>query len=318
MIPVHLVGRLWTQPDFLRLTRLDANWAKQNVPEESLDASSGSLIFTGSTQQLRSVMVQHADDSAAMTPAWYLCRPAADCGPRVVNAELRDRPDNTNVLEGAGWFFVGRGDYEKALALFRRYADLEPTDASSREQVGFVRLFQRDFPEARKEFAAAGKLDAKEQSPDVLIGITHFLEGNYAEAHKIFARLQATPDSDWSVTLIVLDYASQARLGRSKQAEAFLSQQMARFVGSEDDELLLLRATGRIKDFSPHFTDEDLENGEGVLYALVRATKGDREAARHALQETVNRVARNNPFLLGAKIELERLDASGVMPKPKP
>jgi hypothetical protein len=46
--------------------------------------------------------------------------------------------------------------------------------------------------------------------------------------------------------------------------------------------------------------------------------KGDQEGARQALQETVSKVARNSPFFLAAKIELERLDASGGKPKPKP
>jgi Flp pilus assembly protein TadD len=313
MVPVHVVGPVWVQPDFVRLARLDANWAKQEMPEESRDSSSGSLIFTGSTQQLRSTMAQHADDSAAMTAAWYLCRPGADCGLKLVEDELARGPDVPSVLDDAASFFAGRGDYDKALALARRHAELQPADATVREEVGWARLCLRDFPGARADFGVAGKLDPKDQSPDLLIGASYFLEGNYSESHKIFAKHQSSPD-DAAAMLIVLDYASLTRLGRSKQAEAFLSEQMARLVASEDDQLFLLRAAGRIKDFSPHFTDEDLENGQGVLYALMRSAKGDRESARQALQETVNKVARNSPFFVAAKIELERLDTSGVKP----
>ncbi len=53
----------------------------------------------------------------------------------------------------------------------------------------------------------------------------------------------------------------------------------------------------------------------GVFYALVRLAKGDRQAARQALAETVKRVKPVSPIVLGAKIELERLNASE--PKPK-
>jgi hypothetical protein len=75
--------------------------------------------------------------------------------------------------------------------------------------------------------------------------------------------------------------------------------------------VLLLRATGRVKDFSPsRFTEDELERSDGALYALVRLAKGDRESARQALEATLDSVDKGNPVYLGAKIELERLDAN--------
>ena len=275
LLPLHFIGRVGVESDFIRLTRLDANWTKQNVPEVSRESSGGSIVFTGTTQQLRSMIGPRADDSAVMTSPWYLCRPSADCGLRVVNDELKYSPDNADVLQGAGWFFVRGGQYDKALPLLRHYAELNPADASPRALIGLVQLFHKDFPAARSELTAAARLEPKDQDFGSMIAISYFLEGNYPEAHKIFARLEPSHDFG-SAMLIVLDYASLHRMGRSKQAEAFLSEQMAHLVAGEQDQLLLLRITGSIKDSAANFTKNELEEGHGVLYALGAGSPGKR------------------------------------------
>jgi tetratricopeptide (TPR) repeat protein len=308
MVGVHVVGRVWPQPDFVRLAQLGPAWTKRNVPEELRDSSAGPLVFTGSTLQLRDLMAKHADDPAAMTSAWYLCRAGVECGQRIVEDELARAPDEPSVLHDAAQFYSDQGNYAKALALLQKRAALEPADASNRLEVGLQRLFLRDFPGARDDFAAAANLNPTIE-PDGWVPVSYFLEGKYAAAHQALLRLESLPDSG-SALLIVLDYASLHRMGRDKQAEAFLSERMAHLVAAEDEQLFLLRATGRIKDYSPDFHDDDLEFGIGDLYALVRLAKGDRESARKALQETVSKVSKGNLAYLGAQIELERLDAN--------
>jgi len=322
---MHVVGRVWPQQDFLRFKRLYSGWVKNHQPEELRAEIGDSVIFTGSTQQLRNIMTQHSDDRTAMSDAWYLCRPGTDCSLQVVEDELTREPDDPDVLHGAAEFRISHGEYDQALLLLGKRLELIPENevADARAGIGVTRFFKRDFAGARADFAAAAKLNPGDQPfDDFLAGISYFLEGNYGEAHKMFADFESlanseahknslrpdSPNSD-SAMLIILDYASLARMGRRKQAESFLAERMARFVGEVDDQVLLLRATGRVKDFTPsRFTEDELERSDGALYALVRLAKGDRAAAREALETTLDKVDKGNPVYLGAKIELERLD----------
>jgi hypothetical protein len=312
VVALHVPGRLWPQQDLIRLTRLNSGWIKENQPEELRMTRGEYTLFTGSTTELRDIMTQHGEDPKAVGSAWYLCRPSADCSSRVVEDELAHEPNDKDVLTGSAVFYGGVEDYGKMILLANKAAELaSPDDASlARDFVGFARLLKRDFPGARSEFAAAQKQDVKPEDragDAALIGISFFLEGRYTEAHAAFAGIKE-PSDDSQPMLMILNYASLVRMGRGKQAEAFLSEQMADFKGKADQQLLLLRSSGRVNDFSPgNFTDDELMQGDGVLYALVRLAKGDRDSARQALESTVSKTPKWDPAYLGAKIELERM-----------
>jgi tetratricopeptide (TPR) repeat protein len=312
---LHMTGRLWPQPDLIRVTRLTGDWVSHNQPEDlRLDIDKFTL-FSGSTAQLREIMTQHSEDPHAMDSAWYLCRPNADCGVRVAEDELARQPDDKDVLSAAAFVYAGAGDYDKAIALLDKAAKLADPDKASeaRTSLGLARLLKRDFSGARSEFNTGEKQGAtpEDRAGDAaFIGITYFLEGKYGEAHTAFAGIKDASD-DSQPMLMILNYASLVRMGHGKQAEAFLSEQTARFEGKADQQLLLLRASGRVKDFSPNnFTDDQLLQGDGVVYALVRLAKGDRDSARLALEITVKKTPKWDPAYLGAKIELERMGAS--------
>lgn len=313
MAAIHMPGRLWVQDGFIRFAALDSHWAEENVMPESRDKRGAATIFTGSTGQLRGVMQEHADDKRALTSAWYLCRPDVDCSLRVVEDELERAPNDPAVLSAAAEYFLDTGNFRRALALQTRDSEIEPADAEARIKLGWIRTCLRDYSPARNDFAAAAKLDPQ-AGAEVLIGISYFMEGNYAEASKVFTKEQASPKTAWAGNM-ALNYVSLARLGRAKEAESFLAHQMAQFVGTEEEQLLLLRATGRIKDYSPHFTDDEIGDGTAVFYALIRSAKGDREGARQALELTVNKLGPNHPFSVGAKLELGRLETTHVTAK---
>jgi tetratricopeptide (TPR) repeat protein len=311
---LHMTGRVWPQQDLLRVTRLKGEWVGHSQPEDLRFDIDKFTLFTGSTVQLREIMTQHAEDPEAMDTEWYLCRPDTDCSLRIADDELARQPNDKNVLSRAAFAYAGAEDYDKALDLLDKAAKLAAPDeiSEARVSVGLARLFKRDFSGARSEFAFGQKQGAKPEdraNTDALIGISYFMEGKYGEAHTAFAGAKE-PSDDIQPMLIILNYASLSRMGRGKQAEAFLSEQTARFEGKADQQLLLLRASGRVKDFSPrNFTDDQLLEGDGVLYALVRLAKGDRDSARQALELTVSKTPKWDPAYLGAKVELERMGA---------
>src|SRR5215470_104057 len=315
LAPLHMTGRLWPHQDLIRVKHLKGEWVGHSQPEELQFDVNKFTLFTGSTAQLRQIMTQHSEDPEAMDTAWYLCRPDVDCSVRVADAELALRPNDTEVISGAALIYAGTGDYDKAIALLNGSSELVPAQARAgiRGLVGLVRMRKRDFAGARSEWAAAEKLntDPQEQGDDALwIGITYFLEGKYGDAHTVFAKLKDPRDSYAAAMRIVLEYASLFRMGRRKQAESFLAGKMASFVGDRDDQLFLLGAAGRINGFSPeHFSDDDLQAGQGVLYALVRLAKDDPKDARVALERSLKTAVKWSPVSLGAEIELERLNA---------
>jgi tetratricopeptide (TPR) repeat protein len=313
---LHMTGRLWPQQDLIRVTRLTGDWVSHNQPEDLRFDMDKFTLFIGSTAQLREIMTQHGDDPQATDSAWYLCRPNVDCSVRVAEDELARQPNDKDVLGDAAIVYAGVEDYDKAIALLDKAAKLAAPDQApeARMSIGVVRLLKRDFSGARSEFAAGQKPGAKPEDrvgDDTLTGISYFLEGKYSEAHTAFAGIKE-PSDDSQPMLMILNYASLVRMGHGKQAEAFLSDQMAHFEGKADQQLLLLRASGRVNDFSPaNFTDDQLLQGDGVLYALVRLAKGDRDSARQALEITVSKTPKWDPAYLGAKIELERMGSSG-------
>jgi hypothetical protein len=313
MAALHMVGRLWPETDLIRITRLQSDWIRESEPEELRATIEKSMLFTGSTTQLREIMTQHGEDPKAMGKAWYFCRPDVDCSRRVVEDELAREPDDKDILTGSAVFYAGVQDYDKTITLAEKAAQVVPPDerAVARMYVGIARLLRRDFSGARTEFAATQKLTEEteiQEDAGCWIGISHFLEGRYAEAHKAFAAITAPQDDTWAM-LVILDYASLVRMGRGKQAKSFLSAQMAQFERDAEQKLLLQRSAGEVKDFLPaNFTDDELVRGDGVFYALVRTAKGDRKAARDALERTVNKAPKWDPVYVGAKIELDRLD----------
>jgi tetratricopeptide (TPR) repeat protein len=316
---LHMTGRLWPQQDLIRVTRLTGDWVSHNQPEDLRFDVDKFTLFSGSTAQLREIMTQHGEDPHAMESAWYLCRPNANCDVRVAEDELARQPDDKDVLSAAAFVYAGAEDYDKAIALLDKAAKLADSDKASeaRTSLGLARLLKRDFSGARGEFTAGEKQAATPEDREgdaAFIGISYFLEGKYSEAHTAFAGIK-DPSDDSQPMLMILTYASLVRMGRGKQAEAFLSEQMAHFKGKADQQLLLLRASGRVNDFSPgNFTDDQLLQGDGVLYALVRLAKGDRDSARQALESTVSKTPKWDPAYLGAKIELERMGSSGAKP----
>lgn len=304
MVPVHLVGRVWVYPTYLRIAMLDSHWVEEHVPEDARVIHSTAVI-TASTDALRKLLFQNEDDERAFVYVWYMCRQGIDCSSQVVEDELKHRPDDPEILHSVADFFIARRNYARAATLLRHRCDLQPDDPSSKEDLGIALLFTGDFNGARREFSAAEALDPH-LVPAQHIVWSYFLEGKFDEAVKTSTDY-LNSGKNFSADPILLAYFSLLRLGRTRQAETLLADQTAKFVGRTQEHLLLLKAQGRVSE--PYWTGHD-----------------DNEIARFQFFDGLNWIARNQPgegrasleraassaekasiIAVAARIELDRL-----------
>lgn len=309
MAPVHLVGRVWVQKDFLRIAFLDSDWVRDHSSEsfrEMVDTpDKDTSIITGSTQELRDFLFQNADNPKALAYAVYLCRPGTDCWMQAMNEELRRRPDDKRMLHDGAEFLAKRGDYAKAIELRRRAVLLEPEEAAAHVNLGEALLFALDFAGARKEFNAVPDPTLRKPSACRDITWSYFLEGNWEEAPRAAAACKAI-DQLVGPEPILLSYYSQLRLGRKAEAEAYLAQETTKFKGPLTEHALLLRAQDRM-DFGYEATKEEQVRND--FFDGLRPTMRSAGIAELRLNSAADKAPKDSLIGLAAKIELERLKA---------
>ena len=309
----HIVGRLWlVDKDMLRVARLTSSWAEKNMPESQRAMQGQTAIITASTDDLRKFLSEHAVDDSIWDSYAYLCRLGVDCKLRATADRLVRYPDDDDVLRDAAVVFVTRGDYDKATGLLQHAAQVAPDKAATHGMLALALLPRHDFTGIRRELAQAQKLDKENpENYDLFFGLSYFLEGNFQEASRIFAKVHATEKTP-TAGPILFNYFSLARGGHRKEADAFLAKETARFVGSPDDQLLLLQAAGRVTN-PPWAQLGDKANKDNTfLYAENCVVQGDLKAAGAALETIINNAGDDIIQKLMAKAELERLQAGGA------
>jgi Flp pilus assembly protein TadD len=305
----HMVGRLWLEKDILRLNNLDSKWIRDNMPDEFRQMQGQSAVITATTAALRQFVTEHAEDQAVWTSSIYLCRPTIDCELRVTEDKLARDPDDADVLEGAAAFYITRGDYPKAVSLLRRAVELKPAEASAHGYLALALGYQRDFEGARRELAAAHKLETDPENQGMytfFIGFSYFLEGRYHEAALFFSAFRAKEKKPQAAA-ILFQYFALLRAGRAKEAKALLSKETDSFAGSREDQLLLLQAAGRVTDPAWQQMGEDSKSDVLMLYAENCLAQGDVQSARAALEFILRKPGEDLVNQLAARIELERL-----------
>ncbi|HEX7286878.1 MAG TPA: hypothetical protein VF532_11895 [Candidatus Angelobacter sp.] len=305
----HMVGRLWLEKDILRLTNLDSKWIRDNMPDEFREMQGQSAVITATTAALRQFVTEHAADPSAWTSTIYLCRPAIDCHLRVTEDKLARSPDDTDVLAGAATFYITRGDYGKAVPLLRHAVELKPDAAEAHGYLALALGYQRDFEGARRELAAAHKLDSDPENQGMytfFTGFSYFLEGRYQEAARDLAAFRAKEKKP-EAGAILFQYFALLRAGRAKEAKALLAKETANFTGPRDDQLLLLQAAGRVTDPTWQQMGEDSKSDLLLLYAENCLAQGDTQSARAAFEFILRKPGEDLINELAARIELERL-----------
>jgi len=174
--------------------------------------------------------------------------------------------------------------------------------------LGEALLFARDFAGSRKELTAVPDPTLKKPSACSSITWSYFLEGNWGEVPRAAATCRAV-DELAGPEPILLSYYSLLRLGRKAEAEAYLTQETARFKGPLTEHALLLRAQDRM-DFAYDETKEEQVRGD--FFDGLRPTMRSAGVAELRLNSAADKAPKDSLIGLAAKIELERL-----VPKPK-
>jgi tetratricopeptide (TPR) repeat protein len=307
IIPVHLLGQVWVQQDFVRFTLLQSDWVEKSWPGNSLLISEGEKygkvdVLTNPTPDLRDLFSRNAGSPDAFSAPLFLCRAGADCDSRAMEDQLTRTPNSQDVLAGAVKFYAKRGDLARAISLQRHKIRLDSDAAEDQFTLGQLLLLTRDFDGARNALATA-KEPSERPSITELVVRSHFLQGNYAGTVQAAKSLDA-PANLISADPIILKYFALNRLGRVKEAESYLRAQAGTFVGPAQEQLYLLEILGRVTDSLLSYEDPGRST---YYYALDRLRNGDVDHCRSHLQDLVKVHPKNDLIGLAAQIELERL-----------
>jgi Flp pilus assembly protein TadD len=313
MIHGHIVGRFWlVDKDVLRVARLSSAWVEKNLPESQRTMQGQTAIISASTADLRKFLSEHAMDDSVWDSYAYLCRSGVDCTLRATSDRLVRYPDDDEVLGNAAAFFIGRGDNDKATGILQHATQVAPDKPFPHMLLAVALLPKHDFAGIRRELAQAQKLDKENpENYDSLFGLSYFLEGNFQEASRSFTKAHAAEKTP-TASPILFNYFALARGGHRKEAEAFLAKETARFVGSQEDQLLLLEAAGRVTNPPWAQMGESTNKDKMFLYAENCVVQGDVKAARAALESIVNNAGDDIIQKLMAKSELEHLQPGGA------
>lgn len=257
-VNTHWFGSLRIEPDFLRFTLPDRDILASYAPDPSEDVDSSIAlfqngVFAGSTKQLREAMLKDSDEDEVRHSGVYFCRPGADCPLAIVEDRLKTYPQDSWILDEAANFFMARGDYGRATALFRRSKDLPLVRGKQPPHLGLALALAGNYEEARREFA--DEASSLENSEDVCAQIiwTHFVEGSFSEVIRTADGCRATKEKR-SAEPILLKYFCLLRLGKRAEAENYLSPETQNFVGDATEHILLLKFQGRLQE-RPSATD---------------------------------------------------------------
>jgi len=308
--PAHIVGEVWVQHDFVRFAPLASDWVESNWPGDFLVRSkikqfSSVDILTNQTEDLRNLLSRNAGSPSAFGFPLFLCRAGADCDARAVADQLARTPDDGDVLEGAAKFYKKRGDFARAIGLERHKITSEKGAGKDQFELARLLLLSRDFEGARRALTTADE-PTRGPSVKVLVVRSYFLQGDYAGTVRA-AKSLADAKNLISADPIILSYFALHRMGKAKEAEAHLKEQVASFVGPGQEQLYLLDVSGRVTNGLETAEDKDRRT---YYYALNALKSGNIEHGRGHLEDLAKRLAKDDLTGLAAQIELERLSST--------
>ena len=309
-VPAHLLGQVWVQEDFVRFTQLQSDWVEKNWPGNFLVISKVEKydkvdVLTNPTPDLRDLFSRNAGSPDAFSTTLFLCRAGADCDARAMEDQLTRTPNSQDALAGAVKFYAKRGSFARAISLQRHKIELDSDPAADQFTLGRLLLLTRDFDGTRNALVAAKEPPERPSIKELMVR-SHFLQGDYAGTVQTAKSLDA-PANLSSADPIILSYFALTRLGRVKEAESYLREEAATFVGPAQEQLFLLGILGRVTDSLSSSQDQSRST---YYYALNRLRNGDLEHCRDHLRDLVKMRPKDDLIGLAAQIELERLPST--------
>ncbi|MBZ5658067.1 MAG: hypothetical protein LAO56_22630 [Acidobacteriia bacterium] len=311
VLSAHLIGQLLIEPDFLVVALPDSAWVRDNTPEsfrefKDIDKYTEVSVITTTTQDLRRFMVQQAENGECFTYVIFLCRPDTDCIGRGYEYMLKKEPGNEDAEHALIPHYLEMGNYARAVELLRQQMEAQPQDASRRKALGNGLLLNREFAQARSEFAGAQQLQPDDIEAEQGVGWSYFLEGDFAKAAEAFQK--ALTSGRQSADPVLLAYIALKRSGKAVEAEALLSKEVASFAGTPDDQMLLLFFAGRITTSSVQIAEEAQDRSRIEFFLGEQSlARGNSASAPWDLWRCVERAKKDSLYGAAATIELERL-----------
>jgi tetratricopeptide (TPR) repeat protein len=322
VLPGHVLGQVWAQENFVRFAPLWSQWVERNWPAETLAVTHITQVntidvLTDQTASLRDLLSKNANSRDAFPLNVYLCRAGTDCDARAYEDQLARLPDDPWTLDVAARFFARRGDITRATGLMKHKIEFDSDKQASQYDLAKLLLLDRDFEGARRALAQARE-PILPPSIKTLAVLSHFLQGDYAgtiEAAQSMKDSQHQKSDDPAIDdsfarnwhfadPILLRYFALCRLGRTEEAESYLSREAESFTGVQAEKALLLEVLGRATARVP---SEDLRSD--YYSALNNLQKGDRPRGHDLLVDLTRRLPKDDVTRLAAQVELDRLSS---------
>jgi tetratricopeptide (TPR) repeat protein len=312
VLSAHLIGQLLIEPDFLVVALPGSAWVRDNTPEsfrefKDIDKYTEVSVITTTTQDLRRFMVQQAENGECFTYVIFLCRPDTDCIGRGYEYLLKKEPGNEDAEHALIPHYLEMGNYARAVELLRERMEAAPQDVSRRKALGNALLLNREFAQARIEFTRAQQVQPDDIEAEQGVAWSYFLEGDFGKAAEAF-RKGLTSSAPGAADPALLAYIALRRSGKTAEAEALLSKEVASFVGAPDDQMLLLFFARRITTSSLLIAEEAQDRSRVEFFLGEQSlARGNSASAPWDLWRCIERAKKDSLYGAAATIELERL-----------
>jgi Flp pilus assembly protein TadD len=108
-----------------------------------------------------------------------------------LEAAVARHASDPRILLLAARFYARHDDFTRAVPLFRRVVELDPSSFDAYIALGAIYVAQRRLAEARGEFLELAKYQPRSVAPPTMIGLLYHVEGRLPEAREWYEKALA-------------------------------------------------------------------------------------------------------------------------------